>query len=577
VTHKEFDLVIRGGQIFDGTGREGFHGDIAVDGSRIVAVGSVEMRGREEIDASGKLVTPGFVDIHTHYDGQAVWSERLDPSSSHGVTTVVAGNCGVGFAPCRPEHRELLIHVMEGVEDIPEAVMAEGVPWTWQSFPEYLEVLERRPRDIDMAVYLPHSALRVFVMGERAARCEAATADDLEHMEELAVEALNAGAFGFSTSSIPAHRTSAGEPIPSYHVAEEELQAMARAISKAGHGLFQIVADFERLDDHGAKELVAMFARLSRTAGQPVTFTLHQSSTHPTRWRKMLGWVKEANRSEDVSIRPQVFPRPVGILMSHGSSLNPFRLCPTYDREIAHLPHAQKLERLRDPAVREQLLRESPEPAKQLFYGLARSYDRTFRIGADIDYEPDMASSLGAEAERLGTDPLEIAYDALLEFEGTGMLYMALGNYANGNLDHSLELMRDESTVLGLGDGGAHYGLICDGSYTTFLLSYWARDRARGRLELPEAVRELSHIPATLAGFSDRGLLRVGYKADINVIDFDALSVLRPHIDHDLPGNRARLNQKARGYCATIVSGQPIARDDEPTGKLPGSIIRAGV
>jgi N-acyl-D-aspartate/D-glutamate deacylase len=569
------DLVIRNGLVLDGTGAEGFEADVAIQAGQIVAVGAVEARGREEIDARGKIVTPGFIDPHTHYDGQAMWSRRLDPSSAHGVTTVVVGNCGVGFAPCRARDRDLLIRVMEGVEDIPELVMAEGLPWSWETFPEYLDALEANRRDIDIAAYVPHSALRLFVMGDRAARREAATAEDLQAMRALALEALQAGAIGIATSSIPAHRTRDGDPIPSFAAAERELQVMAEALRHAGRGVFQIVADFEPDAADTAQARVGLFSRLSETAGRPVTFTLNQSNRHPDRWRDVLAEVRAAHAIGGVQIRPQVFPRPLGILLSHELSLNPFRLCPTYERELAHLPRAEKLRRLRDPQVRARLMSEQPAEPKQVLFGGSRVFERIFEVGEAIDYEPQPSLSIAARARVAGMNPLEMVYDLLLEDDGGAILFLALSNYAEGNLDHALSLMRDGATVLGLGDGGAHYGLICDASYPTFMLSHWVRDRRGKRLALSEAVAALTHTPAGLMGLSDRGVLAAGRKADVNVIDLDALTLLKPKAARDLPGGGRRIQQGARGYAVTIVGGRVIARDDAPTGELPGRLVRA--
>jgi len=394
-------------------------------------------------------------------------------------------------------------------------------------------------------------------------------------MGALAFEALRAGAIGFATSTIPAHRTRDGDAIPSYLAAEGELQTIARAIARAGRGTLQMVADLELEAADTAENLVSLFARLSQSAGQPLCFTLNQSTRHPNRWREVLDRVRAANAIDGVKIRPQVLPRPLGMILGHQLSLNPFRMCPSYVSEITPLPHAQKVARLRGSEMRARLMRETPAKPNQLLYGLGRMFDRMFEVGATIDYEPAMSESIAARAKRSGVDPLELAYDLMLEREGTAMLFLAAANYANGNLDHALEMMRDENTVLGLGDGGAHYGLICDASYPTTLLSHWTRDRRGERLALPFVVKALSHTPASTVGLGDRGLLKAGYKADVNVIDYKALTLLAPHISDDLPGNRGRLNQSAKGYCATIVSGKVIQRNDYPTSNLPGRLVRA--
>lgn len=571
---QQIDLVIRGGHIVDGSGSPGYDGDVYVNDGRIVSVGWADFAGREEIDARGQLVTPGFVDVHTHYDGQSLWSSHLTPSSAHGVTTVVMGNCGVGFAPCRAADRDLLVSVMEGVEDIPEAVMADGLPWNWETFPEYLAAVAARPRDIDVAAYLPHSALRVYVMGDRGANREQATEADRDAMRRLTREAIEAGAMGFATSSAPAHRTKDGHPIPTFETDEAELQAIARGIADANRGIYQIVADFDRDEPDAVDATIGLFERLARTAEAKLTFSLVQTNGFSQRWKEALAAVDAAN-ARGVTIVPQVFPRPIGMLLGHELSLDPFRLCPTYQRELAPLPFVERITRLRDPEIRRKLLAERPADPKQPLFRRARMYDRMFPVGAHIDYEPKSSDSIAAQAERRNVSPEEMVYDLLLEDDGRAMLYLAMSNYADGSLDPILAMIRDPNTILGLGDGGAHYGLVCDASFPTFMLSYWARDRQGDRLTLPEAIRALTSAPAAMAGFADRGLLKPGLKADINIIDHHRLELCAPHVEYDLPGGRPRLDQAARGLVATIVSGQAIQRDGRFTGNLPGRLVRS--
>ena len=569
----ELDLIIRGGTIIDGTGSEPFQGDIAIAGGNFVAVGAVAETARDEIDARGHIVTPGFVDIHTHYDGQAIWSDRLNPSSSHGVTTVVTGNCGIGFAPCHTQDHDTLIQLMEGVEDIPEAVMAQGLPWDWTSFPEFLDALEARPRDIDVAAYLPHSALRLYVMGARGARREVATASDLDRMKCLIEEALAAGALGVGTSSTPVHRSVNGEPIPTYAVSEDELQSIAQAIAAQGRGVFQMVVDVDA--DIPMEDLVSKLARLAKTSRNTVTFSLVQTDVYPDRWREILNLVQVANNDPNVNIVPQVLPRPIGMFLGFQLSLNPFIFCPTYQNEILKLPPADRVDRLRDHEVRRRLLCEQPADSNLPLFQRARRFHKMFEISTEINYEPLLSESIERRAKRLGLSALEVAYDILLKDNGNAMIYFAMTNYSNGNLDHVLEMLRTPGVLPGLGDGGAHYGLICDASFPTFMLCHWTRDRRGERLELAEAVKALTSAPAAAVGLRDRGLILPGYKADCNVINYEKLTLPPPHVSHDLPGNRMRLNQLATGYKATIVSGVLIARDDTPSGARPGRLVRA--
>jgi len=562
------DLVIRGGLVVDGSGGEPFAADVAIDGDRIAAVGAVAGHGRAEIDATGRIVTPGFVDIHTHYDGQAIWSERLNPSSAHGVTTVVMGNCGVGFAPCRTEDHALLVTVMEGVEDIPGVVMTEGLPWTWETFPEYLDALEAGRRDIDVAAYLPHSPLRVYVMGERGAARAAATPDDLARMRALTREAIEAGAIGIASSRMSMHRTKAGEQIPSFEAADAELRAIAAGMSDAGSGVVQLVLDAPQVS--WGEEMEHLIG-VVESCGRPATFSMGTSNGGERIWDVAIDRMAEANRA-GASIRAQLLPRPVGLLMGHELSTNPFALCPSY-LAIAHLGFEERIARLRDPAVREALLAEVPADGNA-FAAMARNWPWIFPLGDPPNYEPPMATSIAAQAARHGTTPEAVAYDYLLGEGGRAMLYNTLGNFYEGKLDAVHALMQRSDVVVGLGDGGAHYGAICDASYPSFMLTYWTRDREGPRLSIADAVRILARDPAEAVGLRDRGMLRPGYKADLNVIDRERLKLHAPVVRYDLPGKGRRLDQTATGYDATVVSGRIIQRHDQPTGELPGRLVR---
>ena len=563
-----FECVIRGGTVVDGTGQEPFVADIAIKNGRIVEVGRVEALGEQEIDAAGRLVTPGFVDIHTHYDGQAIWSPRMTPSSSHGVTTVVMGNCGVGFAPCRREDHDLLINVMEGVEDIPGAVMAEGLAWDWETFPQYLDALDDRPRDIDTAAYLPHSPLRVYAMGQRGANREPATDDDLARMRDLTREAIEAGALGFASSRLIIHRTADGAAIPSYDASEVELEAIADGLKDAGRGIIQMVMNIAPDRWTGA---VALLRRLSERSGRAVTFTLGSGNTGAEEWRHALNLVEDAN-CNGASITAQVFPRPIGLVQGHALSVNPFCKCESY-KALATLPFEEKIRELRKPEVRARLIAE-PAAEGTMLAMLGRNYDWMFPLSDPPNYEPSPETSVGATARRLGLTPEEVVYDMLLQDDGKAMVYVALGNFYNASLDSVREMLLHKDTVLGLGDGGAHYGMICDASYPTFVLQHWTRDREEGRLPLAWAIKALANDPARAVGLNDRGRIAPGYKADINIIDYDRLRLHAPTVVFDLPGGGRRLDQIADGYELTMVSGKIINRGGEPTGELPGKLVR---
>jgi N-acyl-D-aspartate/D-glutamate deacylase len=563
----DYDLAIRAGTIVDGAGGRPFLGDVAVKDGVIVAVGEALGRAEYEIDAEGRIVTPGFVDVHTHYDGQAIWSERLNPSSSHGVTSVVMGNCGVGFAPCRAADHELLIKVMEGVEDIPGVVMAEGLPWSWETFPQYLDALEARRRDIDVAAYLPHSPLRVYAMGERGARREAATSSDLNRMRALAREAIEAGALGFASSRLNIHRTADGDQIPSFDADVAELRAIAAGMSDAGGGVLQMVLDAYR----PWEDEFAILAEVVAASGRPATFTLAANNVGPRRWDAAVEAMEAANAA-GAAITAQVLPRPIGLILGLELSINPFVLCPSF-KAIARLPLAEKVVALRHPDRRAAILAESPDAGHPLA-AIARDWAWMFPLDDPPDYAPPASRSIAALAGAAGRTPAEAAYDRLLEDNGTAMMFVALGNFHEARLDAVREFLIHPDCIVGLGDGGAHYGAICDASHPTFMLTYWVRDRDGPRLSLAEAVHMLARKPAAAVGLHDRGLIRPGYKADLNVIDLERLTLHAPHIAHDLPAGGRRLDQRASGYDATVVAGEIIRRFDQPTEALPGALVR---
>lgn len=566
-----FDLVIRGGTLVDGSGGGPLAADVAVSSGKIVAVGKLREGGREEIDAAGCIVTPGFVDIHTHYDGQVTWESRLVPSSSHGVTTAVMGNCGVGFAPCRPDQRDLLICLMEGVEDIPHPVLAEGLPWKWETYPEYLDFLAARRYDMDVCGYVPHAAVRVYAMGKRGAEREPAGAEDLEKMAGIVREAVHAGAMGFSTSRTFFHRSSDGKSTPSFEAAENELTALALALKDAGRGAMQLIADFDDVE-----ATFALLRRLVERSGRPLSVSLLEGGYGPMtlRWRELLDWAAAASAA-GLPIKAQVLSRAIGVLLGHELTLNTFYTTATY-AALSRLPLQEKLLELRRPEVRARILAESVDPDPTIVLGrLARDFGQMFLLGDPPDYEQPFEQNMASRAQRLGVTPEELVYDLMMEQGGRNMLYVTLCNYVHGSLDSSLAMMRHPGAVLGLGDGGAHCGTICDGSHPTFLLTHWVRDRRRGeRLPLAWAVKALSRDTASAVGLLDRGLIAPGYKADVNVIDFDRLRLHPPEVARDLPGGGRRLVQRADGYRATIVSGTAVYRDGAATGALPGRLVR---
>jgi N-acyl-D-aspartate/D-glutamate deacylase len=571
------DIVIRGGHVIDGSGADGFDGDVAIDGGRISAVGAVADRGREEIDASGQLVTPGFVDIHTHFDGQVTWDPYLSPSTFHGVTTVVMGNCGVGFAPCAPERHQWLIQLMEGVEDIPGSALAEGIRWNWESFPDYMNAVEASPLAIDVGLQIPHGALRGYVMGDRAARLEPANEQDVRRMASLVKEALEAGALGFSTSRTEKHRDRAGNHTPSFKAEQDELWGIARAIGDSGRGVIQLIADFWDFDRE-----FALIRGMAETSGRPLSLTIEQDDRHPEIWGNVLDSISKA-QADGVNMRGQVPPRPTGVLMGLTATLNPFLMHEAF-RPLRAAPLEQKVAALRDPDFVAKLLAEEHDwdPQNQLIHFLLRSFHKMFPLaedGAAPDYEPSPENSVAARAEREGRRPEEVVIDLLLEKDGRNLFYFPIMNYTNGSLDDVRTMMTHPHTLFGLSDAGAHCGALCDASFPTTTLTHWGRDRSRGgQLELPWLVHGLTRRTAEQVGMLDRGLLRPGYKADVNVIDFDRLNVRLPEIVHDLPAEGRRLIQRADGYSVTVKDGAVAFREGDPVetdpARLRGRLVR---
>lgn len=561
------DLVIRGGTVVDGSLRPARTADVAIDGTIVTEVGDVDARGRRELDADGQIVTPGFVDIHTHYDGQATWDPYLTPSGWHGVTTVVMGNCGVGFAPAAPDRHEWLIGLMEGVEDIPGAALTEGMTWEWESFPEYLDALDRMPRALDIAAQVPHGAVRAYVMGERGAKNEAATPDDIEAMAEIVREAIAAGAVGFTTSRTMLHRAKDGELVPGTFASDDELLGIGAVMGELDAGVFEFTSDMVAVADE-----MSWMQRFSQATGRPVTFSCLQNDFQPEAWRDLLERSERAT-AEGARIVPQVAGRPTCLLFGLESSAHPFVLHDAY-QPLAALPLAERVARMRDPEVRAAILSE--DTAKLGFANAILSrYDKLFPLGDPPDYEPPPEASVAAIAAREGRSAEEVAYDLLLQSDGKELLYSPFLGYSYGDFEVMREMLEHPLAVLGLGDGGAHCGVLCDASLPTYMLSHWVRDRDRGeRLPLEFAVNMQTRRTAEMYGFMDRGLLAPGMKADVNVLDLDGLKLRPPEVVFDLPAHGRRMIQKADGYRATIVAGECVYENGEPTGALPGSLLR---
>jgi len=568
------ELVIRGGTIVDGSGAEKYTGDIAIDAGEFSQVGGTAGRGKEEIDATGAIVTPGWVDIHTHYDGQVTWDPHLTPSGGHGVTTAIMGNCGVGFAPAAPDRRDWLISLMEGVEDIPGSALAEGIKWTWESFPEYLDSLEKMPRSIDIGAQVPHGAVRAYVMGERGARNQPAEPEDITQMADIVEQGLKAGALGFTSSRTMLHRSVDGEPVPGTFAGADELIGIARGMKRAGHGMFELATDFS-LGGMGGRfgEDIDWMVEMAAETGLPVTFILGQADHAPGEWREILGLTRAA-RAKGADIKALVAARPAGLLLGLQSSLHPFMAHPTY-KKYANLPISERVKALGSPDNRAALLAEKTEFTGVFNPTVASSFHKMFPLGDPPDYEPTEDTSIAALAAREGRSANEVCLDYLLGNDGTELLYYPLINYTDSNFEVLREMLQDDGTVLSLSDGGAHCGLICDASMPSFLLTHWVRDRTRGpRLSLEQAVKYQTRDTALSYGLADRGLLQVGLKADLNIIDFDNLRLHPPHMVNDLPAQGQRLIQSADGYLATILSGEISWRHGEATGAMPGKLIR---
>lgn len=578
------DLIVRNATVVDGTGADRRHADIAIKDGLISAVGQVDGTAEREIDAEGLIVTPGFVDIHTHYDGQATWDGEMAPSSWHGVTTAVLGNCGVGFAPVRPDRHDWLIGLMEGVEDIPGTALHEGLTWGWETFPEYMDALDKVPRTIDIAAQIPHGAVRAYVMGERGTASKYATPEDIAQMKQIVLDSLKAGAVGFSTSRTMLHLSVDGVPVPGTFANEDEVLGIGEALGEAGHGVFELASDLTP-----AESEIDWMVRLSKKNNAPVVYSLAQFHSDPESWRAMVAANERANK-EGAQVYAGIGARGVGVLLNWDANLHPFVFCPSF-QQLIPLSQQERHAALRDPELRKKLIVEKPVFSEQfagdenlisrreIMEGVTFNYENMFCMEGEhgVDYEPSPDQSVAAIAEREGRSPRHVAYDLMLAKDGHGTLYYPIVNYAYKNYDHVLEMFESSAVVASLSDGGAHVGLICDGSQPTFMLTHWVRDRKRGeRISLERAVQLQTSATASIYGFNDRGTIEVGKRADLNIIDFDKLAVGQPKIHFDLPTNAKRFLQKPEGYVATIVAGQIVRENGRDTGARPGRLIRGG-
>ncbi len=583
-----YDLKIINGTVFDGTGAAGVQTNIAVTNGVIAEIGECEGKAERVIDAKGKIVTPGFIDLHTHYDGQVSWDEELQPSINHGVSTVVMGSCGVGFAPVREADRDTLVRLMEGVEDIPGSALSEGITWNWESLPEYMDALDAMPHTIDFAVQITHDPLRVYVMGERAVFDELATENDIAEMQRLTREALEAGAVGFSTGRSDVHRSADGDWTPSSEANGAELSGIARAFDGVGHGVLQAVNDFnlERDGDQFDTEWDVLMEYAKGANGAPFSLSLMQRDFAPEQWERIIAAAEDA--SEDgVDIRLQVAPRGIGVTVGLQCTFHPFIGFPSY-KKICQLPLAERVAAMREPEFKAQLLTEESEPmagdgtpvppiADALLAAVDFVASKTFLLGETPEYEQTGETSVLQMAKDNGVPTLEMIYDLMLEDEGRALLYFPIYNYTEMSFDNVLKMMQHPLSIQGLSDGGAHVGTVCDSSFSTYLLTHWTRDRKRGeKMELAEVVRRLTSDIAEYCGMDDRGKLEKGLKANINVIDYDGLRLHAPEMIQDLPAGGQRLLQAATGYQAVIVNGEVVLQDDEVTDARPGRLVRLG-
>jgi N-acyl-D-aspartate/D-glutamate deacylase len=563
-----YDLIIKNGLIYDGIGSEPFAADIAISDEKIVKIGPLDKEAKNTIDATGKIVTPGFVDIHTHYDGQVTWDPYLRPSTYHGVTTVVMGNCGVGFSPCKPDQRGWLIGLMEGVEDIPGTALHEGIDWEWESFPEYLNALEKKPLAIDVGTQIPHGAVRAYVMGERGINHEEATEEEIDEMKQIVQEAVEAGAYGFSTSRTEKHNDVNGNLTPSITAHKTELVEIAKALGEINKGVLQGISDFYDFDSE-----FDIFKSMSSESGRPISITIEQQDARPDWWLKLLDGIEDA-QSQGINMFGQVPPRATGILMGLTATLNPFRFHPSY-MEIADLDLEERVKIMKDPVFKEKLLNENPVSINSLVDEIVNAYGKMFKLGEPANYEPDPDDSFESIGKRSTMSPQAIAYEVMLEKEGRALIYHPLFNYLPGDLSLVEKMLKHPFTIAGLGDAGAHCGAISDASFPTTLVQHWSRDRSRGdKIPLKTVIKMQTSETASLLGIDDRGVIKEGYKADINIIDYEGLTLHEPEIINDLPAGGRRLVQKASGYDYTIVSGEVAFIKGEATGALNGRLIR---